>query len=228
VIWRERPLQDRCGQGFPRSEAAKLFGNLGGSWKRLTRRTKTKSRMVHRQEGRGRYKAFALGRSVVWKVCYLDSGRPRAFDITLMESDLRDVVITEERDAAGQAGGVVVEICEARLQVARIGRRASGTCRNVCPIPATEMFQFISPASSLTLKRRSLDRQNCRSQTSRTLMAEFTPQSFTSSSGARTQSALSIYALRTVSLLIGSNSEIRAGNREVCLAFKIGHREPGL
>ena len=28
------------GEGFPRSEAAKLFGNLGGSWKRLTRRTR--------------------------------------------------------------------------------------------------------------------------------------------------------------------------------------------
>lgn len=44
------------GEGFPRSEAAKHFGNLGGSWKRLTRRTRTKSRMVHGQEGRGRYK----------------------------------------------------------------------------------------------------------------------------------------------------------------------------
>lgn len=100
------------GEGFPRSEAAKLFGNLGGSWKRLTRRTRTKSRMVHGQEGRGRYKAFALGRSIVWKVCYLDAGKPKAFEISLLESDLKDVAITEERDAPGQASGVIVEIAD--------------------------------------------------------------------------------------------------------------------
>lgn len=100
------------GEGFPRSEAAKLFGNLGGSWKRIARRTRTKSRMVHGQEGRGRYKAFALGRSVVWKVCYLDSGKPKAFEISLLESNLKDVAITEERDAPGQASGVIVEIAD--------------------------------------------------------------------------------------------------------------------
>lgn len=100
------------GEGFPRSEAAKLFGNLGGSWKRLTRRTRTKSRMVHGQEGRGRYKAFALGRSIVWKVCYLDGGKPKAFEISLLESDLKDVAITEERDAPEQASGVIVEITD--------------------------------------------------------------------------------------------------------------------
>jgi len=100
------------GLGFPRSEAAKLFGNLGGSWKRLTPRTKTKSRMVHGQEGRGRYKAFALGRSAEWKVCYLDAGKPKAFEIKLLESDLKDVAITEERDAPGQHSGVLVEITD--------------------------------------------------------------------------------------------------------------------
>jgi hypothetical protein len=100
------------GEGFPRSEAAKLFGNLGGSWKRSTRRTKTKARMVHGQEGRGRYKAFALGGSVVWKVCYLQHGEPKAFEIKLLESDLKDVAITEERDATGRQSGVIVEITD--------------------------------------------------------------------------------------------------------------------
>ncbi|MGH9865745.1 MAG: ATP-binding protein, partial [Candidatus Acidiferrales bacterium] len=100
------------GEGFPRSEAARLFGNLGGSWKRLTRRSKTKNRMVHGQEGRGRYKAFALGCSIVWKVCYLNGGEPKAFQIILLESDLKDVAITEEHDAPGHASGVIVEISD--------------------------------------------------------------------------------------------------------------------
>lgn len=102
------------GDGFARSEAATLFGNLGGSWKRVTRRTKSKNRMIHGQEGRGRYKALALGRSVAWKVCYLADGKPKAFEITLLESDLKDVAISEERDAPGQTTGVVVEITDVR------------------------------------------------------------------------------------------------------------------
>lgn len=39
------------GEGFARSDAAKLFGNLGGSWKRIARRTRTKSRMVGGKSG---------------------------------------------------------------------------------------------------------------------------------------------------------------------------------
>ena len=57
------------GDGFSRSDARALFGNLGGSWKRHVRQTKRNRRMIHGQEGRGRYKAFALGQSVTWKVC---------------------------------------------------------------------------------------------------------------------------------------------------------------
>jgi hypothetical protein len=48
----------------------------------------------------------------VWKVCYLLEGKPKAFEIRLLESNLRDVAITEERDAPGQPSGVVVEISD--------------------------------------------------------------------------------------------------------------------
>ena len=68
--------------------------------------------MVHGQEGRGRYKAFALGRSAVWKICYDDHGTRKAFEISLLEADLKDVAITEEREAPSQGQGVVVEISD--------------------------------------------------------------------------------------------------------------------
>lgn len=42
------------GDGFSRSDARALFGNLGGSWKRHIRQTKRNHRMIHGQEGRGR------------------------------------------------------------------------------------------------------------------------------------------------------------------------------
>lgn len=70
------------GEGFPRAEANALFGNLGGSWKRHTRLTRHAKRMIHGQEGRGRYKAFALGQSVTWNVCYKAEGGNRAFGST--------------------------------------------------------------------------------------------------------------------------------------------------
>ncbi len=98
------------GNGFPRTDAKVLFGNLGGSWKRVTHQTKTERRMVHGQEGRGRYKAFAIGRSVSWKVCYQAAEGNRAFEIRLLDSDLKDVSIGEDAPAPDQTPGVMVQI----------------------------------------------------------------------------------------------------------------------
>ena len=100
------------GHGIPRNEAKQLFGHLGGSWKRLKRRTGTKDRMVRGQEGRGRYKAFALGGAVDWKVCYLAGGKPKTYTISLIERDLKDVAISEERSTPRRKPGVIVEITD--------------------------------------------------------------------------------------------------------------------
>lgn len=102
------------GEGFARSDAAALFGNLGGSWKRHTRHTRHAKRMIHGQEGRGRYKAFALGQSVRWKVCYKAPDGNRAFDIELLDADLTDVTIGEEAPAPDRPTGVVVTIDDIR------------------------------------------------------------------------------------------------------------------
>jgi hypothetical protein len=99
------------GEGIPRSEAKNLFGHLGGSWKRLRRRTE-KGRIVHGQEGRGRYKAFALGGSAEWKVCYQANGSNKAYSISLLESDLKDIAINDEKPAPKRPTGVIVEITD--------------------------------------------------------------------------------------------------------------------
>ena len=103
------------GDGFPRSDAKALFGNLGGSWKRQTRHTKRSKRMIHGQEGRGRYKAFALGQAVEWKVRFEDgpSGN-RTFNITLLDADLTDVSISADAPTPDGATGVAVEITDLR------------------------------------------------------------------------------------------------------------------
>src|SRR6266699_1349755 len=102
------------GDGFPRAKAKALFGNLGGSWKRHTRHTQRGKRIIHGQEGRGRYKAFALGQAVEWKVCFNDGSANRAFEIKVLDSDLTDVSISADEAAPDRAVGVIVEITDLR------------------------------------------------------------------------------------------------------------------
>jgi hypothetical protein len=100
------------GDGFSRQEAKSLFGNLGGSWKRAVRQTHRLKRQVHGQEGRGRYKAFALGRSVEWSVCYKAVDGNRSFRIKLLHGALNDVTVSEERPESERPTGVVVTISD--------------------------------------------------------------------------------------------------------------------
>jgi hypothetical protein len=102
------------GTGFPRAEARALFGNLGGSWKRLTRQTRHAGRMIHGQEGRGRYKAFALGQSVTWNICYKAEDGNRTFEIKLLDGDLTDVSIGREESTPDRQTGVIVTISDVR------------------------------------------------------------------------------------------------------------------
>src|SRR5437588_409737 len=44
------------GHGIPHADAPTLFANLGGSWKKHGARTKLRNRMLHGQDGRGRFK----------------------------------------------------------------------------------------------------------------------------------------------------------------------------
>lgn len=99
------------GAGIRRDEAATLFGNLGGSWKRLTRETPEGHRRIHGQEGRGRYKAFALGKAVTWTVVHGENGNARKFDIRLRQADLTNVLISED-NATKEPRGVSVEIVD--------------------------------------------------------------------------------------------------------------------
>lgn len=95
------------GVGFPRDKASGLFTSLGGSWKRLTRVTGD-GRQIHGQEGKGRYKAFALGRSVTWHVVHRDGQHAANFDVSLFADNLTDVAITPELPTSDERGVTVV------------------------------------------------------------------------------------------------------------------------
>ena len=69
--------------------------------------TKTKERMLHGYEGRGRFKVFALGRVADWRVTYRsDTGDLRGYDITMLEDNIREVRITDEHSVETGVTGV--------------------------------------------------------------------------------------------------------------------------
>lgn len=100
------------GSGFSREEARVLFKNLGGSWKRTRRQTKLEKRIVHGQEGKGRYKAFSLGSSIEWKVCYAKDDGNYYFTITVLESNLKNIMISGETLTPEIKTGVTVVIAD--------------------------------------------------------------------------------------------------------------------
>lgn len=104
------------GHGMPRAEAPQLFQNLGGSWKRQRPGTLGLNRMLHGQEGRGRFKAFALGNVVDWKVVYDNAGTPSRYDIAVLEREIERVRISDEKPAPGAVQGVTVVVSELKRQ----------------------------------------------------------------------------------------------------------------
>ena len=83
------------GHGIPYAEAPALFGNLGGSWKKRGAHTKIHKRQLHGQEGRGRFKAFALGSVVDWTSTYARDVKLFRYEITILDRDIRRVRIIQ-------------------------------------------------------------------------------------------------------------------------------------
>lgn len=101
------------GHGMPHSEAEGFFSRLGGSWKKGGKRSREKSRLLHGQEGRGRLRAFGLGRVVDWDVVYSAPSGLRAFRLSMIKDAMRRVEIGDDAPAqAGARRGVTVTVRE--------------------------------------------------------------------------------------------------------------------
>jgi hypothetical protein len=101
------------GHGIPHDEVGSLFGRLGGSWKAHRNRSKLRSRFLHGKEGKGRFKALALGRVVDWIVTYRQGKDTLQYTISLIRENLVDVRVTSPKvvDTAARTG-VEVRITE--------------------------------------------------------------------------------------------------------------------
>ena len=81
------------GHGISIDDAEKIFGSIGGSLKRLRRRSPKLDRPYHGKEGKGRYKAFSLGRHIEWHSRVLTSGKVSSFSVTLDGANLKSAKI---------------------------------------------------------------------------------------------------------------------------------------
>lgn len=101
------------GHGIPYDEAEGLFKRLGGSWKARARHSKEKRRVLHGREGRGRFRAFALGRVVDWDIRYHKLDQLMQYRISMLKDQLRSVTVYPETPApTGTKRGVVVTVSE--------------------------------------------------------------------------------------------------------------------
>lgn len=112
-IGEKRIIISDNGHGFSHEDAPKYFSQLGGSWKHLAGQSKGK-RFLHGAEGKGRLKAFALGRVVDWEVCYRDGNDFKRFTISMLENALREVRITDPEESPIKRTGVRCVISELR------------------------------------------------------------------------------------------------------------------
>lgn len=103
------------GTGMPVDHARSRFAQLGGSWKRRLG-VSDGGRFLHGSEGRGRFKALAIGRIASWDMTYDDLVELKTYRIEMRADEPNKIEIGEakaaERDA--QAGATV--------RIAEVGR----------------------------------------------------------------------------------------------------------
>lgn len=109
------------GAGIARTDAPGFFRFLGGSWKKSKSHTAS-GRFLHGQEGRGRFKAFALGNVAEWAVIYRQDGKCWSYTIRMTALDIRHVNVSDEAQVNDDAQPLVqanVFIARSRLLASR-------------------------------------------------------------------------------------------------------------
>jgi len=98
------------GDGLPLAEANAAFGKLGGSWKKGLVKTRRKGRNLHGRDGKGRFKAFALGETVVWDTTFEKDGKQFEYTITGKRGNLKAFNIGALKEVIGASTGTTVRI----------------------------------------------------------------------------------------------------------------------
>lgn len=137
------------GSGIDLSEAERAFGNLGGSWKREQRITQRTNKKMHGRDGKGRFKAFALGHRVEWDTVFLrDDDQAQHYVIRGSSDRLQDFEISAPVSAPnGRSRGTRVRITGVQEPLGVLSRDGSAA-RQLSELfalylrnyPATDIF----------------------------------------------------------------------------------------
>lgn len=100
------------GNGIPHDEAELAFGNLGGSWKSLKRKTEIHKRSLHGKSGKGRFRAFALGSRIEWQTRFKNNGSVTEYKILGRATDLEVFNIGDPIPSKTQQTGTIVTITD--------------------------------------------------------------------------------------------------------------------
>ncbi len=100
----ERIVVSDNGHGISLHESEEVFGSIGGSPKRLRRRSPNLERPYHGKEGKGRYKAFSLGRHIEWHSRFLSNGKIQTFAVELDSEQIGAARVGEAIDCEGKTG----------------------------------------------------------------------------------------------------------------------------
>ncbi len=140
------------GHGIAVVDAEKIFGNIGGSLKRLCRRSPKLDRPYHGKDGEGRYKAFALGRHVQWQSRVLEDGSVLAFSVAIDTSCLKSAKIGEPCTSTDDHGCDVI-ITDLRDEVSglRNPTRRASTVHKLAP------FLMANPSIRIVYDNEVLD-----------------------------------------------------------------------
>lgn len=82
------------GSGLKYEDAEGVFENIGGSLKKITHRSPG-GRQYHGKEGKGRYKALALGDLVTFKSWFYSGNNVNHFNVVLDRNSIKSPVISE-------------------------------------------------------------------------------------------------------------------------------------
>ncbi len=100
------------GNGLPYDDAKPAFGNLGGSPKTKAPRTERRRRLYHGRYGKGRFRAFHLGKTVDWRTRYLQDHQCLEYHITGHRSNLKYFDLSDRKQLTTKKTGTVVTITD--------------------------------------------------------------------------------------------------------------------
>lgn len=96
------------GYGIDHSKVEGFFGSLGESWKKLQGRQN--GRALHGKNGKGRFKAFAIGDTVEWKTTYKSNNKTLSYRIIGTAQALDNFEITDPTESNAATVGTEVVI----------------------------------------------------------------------------------------------------------------------